>query len=172
MSASPSILDTIIEQRQLGDKDIAQVDEQTTRMVFFTIGGQIFAIKGAVIREILAYCDIAYMPGCPSAMKGVINVRGDIESVISLAALLGLTEAPLSRKSSILLAEAGGMRSGLTVDAVIDVAEIPESAIQPAPCTTANHQQGIMTHAVTNGTLVATMIELDPLFQNFARGLT
>jgi purine-binding chemotaxis protein CheW len=171
MTASASLLDQIVAQRQLGDKDIADVDEHTTRMVFFVVGGQLFAVKGASVKEILAYCEMAFVPGCPATMRGVINVRGDIESVVSLAGLLGLPEGEVTRKTSILLADGAGMRSGLIVDAVSDVAEIPDSAIQAVPCTTSLNQQGIMTHTVTNRDKVATMIEIEPLFQNFARGL-
>ena len=164
-------LNQILDQRQLGNRDVAEVDERSTRMVFFLVGGRTFAASGASIREILAYSGVAYVPGCPPSMLGVINVRGDIESVISIAKLLGLAEASPGRTTSILLAEAGGIRSGLIVDAIIDVAEIPHSAIKAAPCTTSAALEEIMTGSVTHQDMVATLIEIEPLFQNFARGL-
>ena len=171
MSTERLSLDEIIEQRRQEEDLAAQVDEQTVRMVLFTVGAQLFAVAGSSVREILPLGTIAFVPGCPDAMLGVINVRGAIESVLSLAALLGLREGEGSRHRSILLAVAAGMRSGLTVDAIVDVAEIPESAVQPAPATTPAALAGVVAGAVSYRDRVATLIELDRLFQDFTRSL-
>ena len=164
-------LDQIVEQRRQTVDLAAQVDEKTIRVVFFTLGELLYAIEGAAIREILPLCPVAFVPGCPSSMLGIINVRGDLESVISLGQLLGMTESPPSRYSSILLAEAGGMRSGLTVDAIFDVAEVPESAVQPPPVTTPSALEDIVTGTITHRERAATLIQLERLFQEFKRGL-
>ena len=171
MSSDAMTLDQIVEQRRLGGDLAAQVDEKVTRMVLFTVGERLFAVAGASIREILPLGGIAFVPGCPPSMLGVINVRGDIESVISLAAVLGLGQGKASRHSSIMLAMAGGMRSGLAVDAIIDVAEVPESAVQPPPATTPAALENIVTGTVMHRGAAATLIELDRLFQEFTRGL-
>ena len=171
MTTQHLTLDQIISQRRQTADLAAQVDEPTSRMVFFTLGGRQFAVAGTVIREILPRGAIAFVPGCPPAMLGVINVRGDIESVISLAGLLGQGEASPSRHSSIMLAEAGGMRSGLTVDAIVDVAEIPDSAVQPPPATTPAALAGIVVGTIIRGDRAVTVIALERLFQDFAQGL-
>ena len=171
MSSEQLTLDQAIAQRRQGGDLAAQADEQMTRMVFFTLGGQLFAVAGASISEILPLGAIAFVPGCPAAMLGVINVRGAIESVINLAALLGLRQGERSRHSAIMLAVAAEMRSGLTVDAIVDVAEVPQSALQAPPATTPATLDGIVTGTVRLGDKVATLIELDRLFQEFARGL-
>ena len=164
-------LDQIVEQRRQAVDLAAQVDEVTVRMVFFTLADHLYAVEGEYIREILPLCPIAFVPGCPASMLGVINVRGDLESVISLAKLLGVEEGKATRYSSILLAQAGNMRSGLVVDAIFDVAEIPESVIQPAPATTPSALAEIVTGAVVHRDKVATQIKLDHLFHEFMRGL-
>ena len=171
MTNDAMTLDEIVEQRRSVIDLASQVDEPTTRMVLFTVGGKLFAVAGTSIREILPMRDIAFLPGGPTSLLGVINVRGDIESVISLAALLGLNEGQRSRHSSILLASAAGISSGLTVEAVIDVAEIVDSAVQTPPATTPVSMEGIVVGTVTHGDSVATLIELDRLFQDFARNL-
>ena len=171
MSGNTTTLEEILEQRQLGGDLAIQVDEKTTRIVFFTIGERLFAVAGASIREILPLGEIAFVPGCPSSMLGVINVRGDIESVVSLAAMLGMSESNRSRHSSIMLALAGGIRSGLTVDAIVDVAEVPQSAVMPPPATTPATLDGIVVGTLMHRDKPATLIELDRLFQDFTRGL-
>lgn len=171
MSSDVLTLDQIVEQRRLASDLAAQVDEETSRMVFFTLQDKMYAVAGASIREILPLGDIAFVPGCPSSMLGIINVRGDIESVICLSALLGGAESTRSRYSSIMLAIAADMRSGLLVDSIIDVAEIPQSAIRPPPATTPTALDGIVTGTVVHGDTVATVIGLDRLFTDFKRGV-
>ena len=63
------------------------------------------------------------------------------------------------------------MRSGLTVDAIFDVAEVPESAVQPPPATTPSALEDIVTGTITHRERAATLIQLERLFQEFKRGL-
>ncbi len=70
------------------------------------------------------------MPGCPEFIRGIINVRGDIESVLNLHRMMGLSEVRPGRQSRVAIAIKNDIRTGILVDAVEDVIELPVSLIK------------------------------------------
>ncbi|MEJ2207764.1 MAG: chemotaxis protein CheW [Anaerolineae bacterium] len=96
-------------------------------------GGGCFALPASLVESIVIVQEITYVPGTPDWILGVVNVRGEIESVLDLKAVLGLGRAELQAESRLLIAEQGELRSGLLVGRVIDIADIPVSSISVAP---------------------------------------
>ena len=89
-----------------------------------------YAFCGQAVKKILTIGRINPDFGCPEAVLGMINIRGAMESVISLHAVLGLTPPQVTAQSRILLAADGRLHSGIFVDKVDDVAEITENTLQ------------------------------------------
>lgn len=121
------ILKTIKQQNQ--QERIIEIEEKLVQLVIFQLAEHYYAFYGNTIKEIATVREISYVPGMPDYILGVINVRGDIESVLDLRMLLGLPQSPRTKRSRILLGEAAGIRSGLLADSVEDVLEIPEDQI-------------------------------------------
>jgi purine-binding chemotaxis protein CheW len=164
-------LDQVLTQRREANREIVNVDEPTVKLVIFALGNDWFAFHGERIREILAEADVYFVPGCPASLEGVINVRGDIESVIRLNDLLNLSESSGNRGSSILLGRGGGMSSGIRVDRVIDVVDLPQSTIQPPPATLAEHLRALVLGVLRFQEHPVAVLDLDKLFADYARGL-
>ena len=125
----------ILARPRLPERNAGDVDQAPVKLVVFTLAEQWFAFHGEAIREVLADSEVYFLPGCPPSMEGVVNVRGDIESVIRLRAVLGLPDGETSASSRILLARAGTMRSGLRVDRVEDVVDVAQTDVQAPPHT-------------------------------------
>jgi len=132
---SSQVLDQILSQNQEVRQGIINVDEPTLKLVIFECGQQRFACHGERIKEILAHQPVFFIPGTPPTLEGVINVRGDIESVLLPHTLLGLPAMPASADSMILIAQGDAVRSGIRVDRVIDVCDVLQSSILPPPAT-------------------------------------
>lgn len=96
-------LDQILTQRREAKREIVNVDEPVVKLVIFALSGERFALPGERVREILAGAQVFFVPGCPASLEGVINVRGDIESVVRLNELLRLPASSEDTASSILL---------------------------------------------------------------------
>ena len=86
------------------------------------VGGDQFALPVEHVREIARLGDVSPVPGAGEVVLGVRNLRGQVLPVFDLAALLGV--AGSGRPSRVVVAEAGGHRAGLAIDAVTDVAEL------------------------------------------------
>ena len=134
-SKSTLILDEL-RRRETKDK-IVDVEENTIKVVIFSLLEETYAFRGPEVKEILPLLPVYYVPGSPDFIPGVINIRGDIESVININRFLGLPDSVTSPKSRIAIVDIGGVRSGIIVDSVEDVIDIPESFVKP-PLSTLN----------------------------------
>ena len=164
-------LDQVLTQRREANREIVNVDEPTTKLVIFDLAGQWFAFHGERIREILSQVEVFFVPGCPASLEGVINVRGDIESVIRLNDILHLSSAEAGRASSILLGHGGGMSSGIRVDEVIDVLDVVQSNIHPPPGTLPEHLRPLVLGIMTFKEKPVAVLDLDKLFSDYGRSL-
>jgi purine-binding chemotaxis protein CheW len=138
------ILDLATERRR--EHEVVDVEQQRTLLVVFRLGGDgaatdapslvgegYYGLPASLVESIVIVQEITYVPGTPDWVLGVINVRGEIESVLDLGAVLGLGVAEVGVESRLLIAQHGELRSGLLVDRVIDIADIPTSSISSAP---------------------------------------
>jgi len=164
-------LERILSLRRDASAEIVNVDEPTLKLVIFELGGEWFAFPGEAIREILPQVDIFFVPGCPSSLEGVINVRGNIESVIRLAELLGKAAAQNTLGSSILRGQGGGMHSGIRVDRVVDVLDVVQSAIQPPPATLPEHLRHIVSGLMLHQDQPVAILDMNRIFADYQRGL-
>lgn len=172
---SETTLDQVLTQRREANKDIVNVDVPAVKLVIFELGDQRFAFNGECIREILAQADVFFIPGCPASLEGVINVRGDIESVIRPHEMLRLSDSNIGcnfgRTSSILLGRGAGMSSGIRVDHVVDVVDVPQSSIQPPPATLPEHMRALVLGVLRFQEQPVAVLDLDQMFADYARGL-
>ncbi len=120
------ILD-VITRRQ--DEHVIEIEEKTVQLVIFLLDGKLYAFYGRWVKEIVPVSAITYVPGMPDYLLGVLNVRGEIESVLDLRTVLGLPFQSLGKQSRICLAEAAHVRSGVLVDSVENVIELPEESL-------------------------------------------
>jgi purine-binding chemotaxis protein CheW len=104
---------------------------KNSQMVSFRIGKEIFGVPITMVQEIVRVPEITPVPDMPSFIKGVINLRGKIVSVIDLGKRLKLDCTPLSRSSRILEVEKKII--GLLVDAVTQIIKVPPEAVEPPP---------------------------------------
>ena len=117
------------------------------QFVVCVIAGERYGIEVGRVHEIIRLTAITALPGADRSFSGVINLRGRIIPVMDVRQRFGLPDAPPTRLSRIVVAEAGGAQIGLVVDAVNEVVHIAASAIEPTPGLTgsaaAEHLTGI-----------------------------
>ena len=161
----------VMTQRREANREIVNVDEPTVKLVIFELNGDWFAFYGEKIREILSQVDVFFVPGCPTSLEGVINVRGDIESVISLHELLQLPESADMSSSSYLLGRGAGMSSTIRVDNVVDVVDVLLSNIHKPPTTLPEHLRVIVSGLLLFKEKTVTVLDLDRIFADYSHGL-
>jgi purine-binding chemotaxis protein CheW len=157
---SELILDEL--KRRQRTKEVVDVEEERVKVIIFICGGNRYAFYGADIREILPTCDISWVPCLPDYLPGLINVRGDIESVIDIRLFLGEEKAdPL--KSHIAMAVSGDFHSGIMIDSIEDVVDIPMSTVKD-PLTTLNGAaRDLVIGEIEHGGNMVTLLDIEKL---------
>lgn len=72
-------------------------------------------------------------PGAPRHVRGVLNVHGRLAPVIDVRACLGGPSRPPSPGDRLLLVSDGPRIAALEVDDVLEVRDLPDDALEPAP---------------------------------------
>ena len=117
-------------------KEVAAVSREHGQYLTFLLGGEMFAIGILGIKEIIEYGSLTTVPMMPEFIRGVINLRGAVVPVVDLSARFGRESTEVTRRSCIVIIEAGVDEKhdiGVVVDSVSEVLEIPGSEIEPAP---------------------------------------
>jgi purine-binding chemotaxis protein CheW len=160
-----SELDMILDRRCRTDAQVVEIETAKIKLVIFVVGEALLAFPAQVLVEILPLTTIHFVPGCPPALEGIVNVRGDIASVVRLGDLLGMTHAPSDRRSAILLGQGTQVRSGLRVDRVVDVLDVTEVSIQAPPESLPEPLRGLATGVFEHQGQVVILLDLDRVFQ-------
>ena len=125
----------------------------TRQFVTFYLGDDLFGLDILLVREINRNLDITVADRSPQFVRGLINLRGQIVTVIDLGVKLGIGERSFSHDSSCIvlktrteLERAGADDKliqgaavdlvGLLVDRIGDVVQVESTAIDPPPAHT------------------------------------
>ena len=114
-----------------------QENADVPQYLTFMLGGEMFAIGILVIKEIIEYPTITTVPMMQECIRGVINLRGAVVTVMDLSIRFERASTDVTKRSCIVIIEVEeeGERQviGVVVDAVNAVLEIPDSEIAPPP---------------------------------------
>jgi purine-binding chemotaxis protein CheW len=106
------------------------------KLLLFRTGGRVFAIDAGAVREILPATPPTRIPGSPAAVRGLVNVRGTLVTVVDAALAVGVRDAPSSGDTgngtaapTLVLVEQGTRTIGLIVDDVLDLVSVGDGAL-------------------------------------------
>lgn len=157
---SEQILDEL--KRRQRTREVVDVEEERVKVVIFVCGNNRYAFYGSDIREILPTCDISWVPCLPDYLPGLINVRGDIESVIDIRTFLG-EETVDHGKRLIAMAVRGDFHSGVLIDSIEDVVDVPVSSIHPPLATLSGAARDLVTGEIDYGGTMVTLLDIEKL---------
>ncbi len=112
---------------------MAETDSASTetQLVIFDLASEFYGVDIGDVREIIRMQAITRVPGAPSFVEGVINLRGKVVPVVDLRKRLNLKVGEQTMESRIVVIDIGGRDVGVIVDGVTEVLRIPLSAVEP-----------------------------------------
>ena len=108
----------------------AKVGEKSSRWLRFQLSGQSYAVELLKVQEVQRVPDIMPVRGAASHMLGIMNLRGQIISVVDLSQCLGLPSDTLTEAARIIVIESKNETIGLRVSSVAEVIAVRESAVE------------------------------------------
>ena len=149
-------------------QDVADAAEESVKVVLLRAGSACYAFYGSNIQEILSGHEIYWVPGLPDWLPGLIHVRGDIESVLDIQRLLGVARPAAAAGSGagpglIAMAVGQDFRSGIMVDEIEDVVDIPLSAIQPPLLTLGEAIRDLVIGEIQLGQRLIPLLDVEKI---------
>ncbi|MEH6649235.1 MAG: chemotaxis protein CheW [Motiliproteus sp.] len=108
-------------------------DDSVLQYVTFLLKDEIYGINVMQVQEVLRYSEIAPVPGAPSYVLGIINLRGNVVTVIDTRQRFGLMPADVTDNTRVVIIEVEKQVIGILVDAVSEVVYLNQSEIEKAP---------------------------------------
>lgn len=127
------LLDT---QKAMEKKKKEASDAELTKVLTFYIGEQVYGIEIPYVIEIIEVPPITGVPGVPSYIKGIINVRSKIVPVVDIRIRFGKEEIAYTDRTCIIIVSTGDVSVGLIVDSVADVISVTEKHVSRTPDVT------------------------------------
>ena len=110
---------------------VQRADEATVEVVEFRLAGERYAIETAFVREAHPLKDLTPVPCTPAFVRGIVNLRGQIVTVIDLKKFFELPEEGIHDLHEVLIVQTPEMELGILADDVTGNLSIPVSALQP-----------------------------------------
>ncbi|MEI5638217.1 MULTISPECIES: chemotaxis protein CheW [unclassified Pseudoalteromonas] len=121
------------QDRLLSADKNADSNDEVLQWVTYKLEEETYGINVMQVQEVLRYTEIAPVPGAPSYVLGIINLRGNVVTVIDTRARFGLPSAEVTDNSRIVIIEAEKQVIGILVDSVAEVVYLKSSEIDSAP---------------------------------------
>ncbi|WP_199611241.1 chemotaxis protein CheW [Flocculibacter collagenilyticus] len=121
------------EERKISANNAADVNDEVLQWVTFRLEDETYGINVMQVQEVLRYTEIAPVPGAPTYVLGIINLRGNVVTVIDTRSRFGLPPTEVTDNSRIVIIEAEKQVLGILVDSVAEVVYLRSSEIDSAP---------------------------------------
>lgn len=118
-------------------------------VVAFKLADQDFCIDIGLVREIRGWTPATMLPHAPDYVKGVINLRGAVVTVVDMSARLGFGIAEPSHRHVVIIAIHAGRVVGLLADLVSDILTISDDSLQGVPDLASNSAREFITGMIT-----------------------
>ena len=111
----------------------AKDNEAVIQWVTFRLADEIYGINVMQVQEVLRVTEIAPVPGAPHYVLGIINLRGNVVTVIDTRMRLGLPTSEVTDATRVVIIEGAKHVVGILVDCVAEVVDLRMSEVESAP---------------------------------------
>ncbi len=105
----------------------------TVQVIVFKLGDERYGVDISQVREIIRPTQITRIPNAPDFVEGVINLRGQITTIINLRKRFGLPPKKIDNDTRIIVVEYDNAVIGMMVDTVNEVKYLSAEDIEALP---------------------------------------
>ncbi|MBN2581323.1 MAG: chemotaxis protein CheW [Pirellulales bacterium] len=99
----------------------------------FYLDDLLLAVDIHRVQEINRHLEFTPVPHAPPFVLGVVNLRGDVVTVVDLRTLLGLGRQDLTLQTRNVIVKSQGEQIGMLVDRVADVVRVSQNELDEPP---------------------------------------
>jgi purine-binding chemotaxis protein CheW len=125
--------------------DQANLEKNILELSTFFIGDALCGMDILKVQEINKLMEMTKVPQAPDYVTGILNLRGQIVTIVDLGKKLGLGETDLGDDPRNIIVNAPGEHIGLLVRRISDVVMANPDRIEPAPANMSGIQGTFFT---------------------------
>jgi len=110
-------------------------EKDSLEIVEFLLANEYYGFESRYIREVYPIKDYTSLPGTPSFVLGLINVRGQIMSVINIKKFFDMPDKGISDLNKVIIIHDDMMEFGILADEILGVRTVMKASLRPAPTT-------------------------------------
>lgn len=142
---------------------VQEADDPVLQWVTFRLDDEIYGVNVMQVKEVLRYSEIAPVPGAPSFVLGIINLRGSVVTVIDTCQRFDIQTGEISDSTRIMILEVDGHVIGILVDAVSEVVYLRQSEIEPSPNVGNDESSKFIQGVCNKNDTLLILVDLDRL---------
>lgn len=140
-------------------------NDPTTEWVTFRLENEKYGVNVMQVREVLKNTEIAPVPGAPDFVLGIINLRGNVVTVMDTRKRFGLDPADASDATRIVIIEVHDQVVGMVVDSVAEVVDLRQSEIEIAPNVGSDASAKYIQGVTKQDDELLILVDLDKLLE-------
>ena len=110
----------------------AQAADAELEVLEFFLAHEKYAVESRHVREVYPLENLTPLPCTPPFVLGIVNLRGEIVSVLDIKKFFDLPERGLTDLNKVIVLQSGQMLFGILADTIAGVRRIPMAGIQPS----------------------------------------
>ena len=147
-------------------KKLAQGNEKEgtagdyVEVLVFLLGHETYAIETAFIREVYPLEDLTPLPCTPAYIFGIMNIRGQILTVMDMKKFFALPEKGITNLNKVIVAKKDATEMGILADEIVGIRNILRSGVHPPPPAMTGIEAGYLKGATSERLII---IDIDSL---------
>jgi len=144
--------------------------EKLSSYLTFKLGNENFAANIANVLHILGVPHITELPNSPAYIKGAINLRGKVLTVIDPHYKFQMPSQPITKNSCVVVLELENenekLEVGALVDSVHEVVEVNEEELLPPPNLGSKFKSNFIENVIKKGEEFILVLNIQEVFSS------
>jgi purine-binding chemotaxis protein CheW len=136
-------------------------DVNSLLLVIFGLNGAWYGLEASQVQEVILVEDNTVVYQSPSYVRGIINLRGKIVTVLDLEIKVALPPHPVQADSRILVVAWNQEQVGLLVEVVAEVISLSKEQIEPVPLNISDGLRQFLSGVCSNENRLIGIVDLD-----------
>lgn len=140
--------------KELAREPVVESPADFLEVIEFLLAHEKYALESSFVKEVYPLKTITELPGTPAFVKGIINVRGRIVSVIDIKKIFDLPDKGLGDLNKVIILHSKGMEFGILADVIIGTGKVPLNGLQLSIATLTGVREEYLKGVAQDGLIV------------------
>jgi purine-binding chemotaxis protein CheW len=131
--------------------------EEYLEVLAFLLAHETYAVETVFIREVYPLTELTPLPCTPDYISGIINIRGQILTILDMKKFFDLPEKGLTNLNRVIVVREGDMELGILADEILSIRDIPASELHPPLPTKTGIHEGYLKGVTSGGIILLDM---------------